>query len=62
MKLVTFGTLKAPLLGVVDAERGILNLKKANSKLPGDMLSLIEGNRFVTGEIIVVDGGFASST
>ena len=23
------------------------------------MLSLIEGNRFVTGEIIVVDGGFA---
>jgi len=43
MKLVTFGTLKAPLLGVVDAERGILNLKKSNSKLPGDMLSLIEG-------------------
>jgi len=26
------------------------------------MLSLIEGNRFVTGEIVVVDGGFASST
>jgi 3-oxoacyl-[acyl-carrier protein] reductase len=26
------------------------------------MMSLIEGNRFVTGEIIVVDGGFASST
>jgi 3-oxoacyl-[acyl-carrier protein] reductase len=26
------------------------------------MLSLIEGNRFVTGEIIVVDGGFTSST
>jgi len=26
------------------------------------MLSLIEGNRFVTGEIIVIDGGFASST
>ena len=26
------------------------------------MLSLIEGNRFVTGEILVVDGGFASST
>jgi 3-oxoacyl-[acyl-carrier protein] reductase len=26
------------------------------------MLSLIEGNRFVTGEIIVVDGGFSSST
>jgi len=26
------------------------------------MLSLIAGNRFVTGEIVVVDGGFASST
>ena len=26
------------------------------------MMSLIEGNRFVTGEIIVIDGGFASST
>lgn len=26
------------------------------------MLSLIEGNRFVTGEIIVIDGGFSAST
>jgi 3-oxoacyl-[acyl-carrier protein] reductase len=26
------------------------------------MLSLVQGNRFVTGEIIVIDGGFASST
>jgi 3-oxoacyl-[acyl-carrier protein] reductase len=26
------------------------------------MLSLIESNRFVTGEVIVVDGGYASST
>jgi 3-oxoacyl-[acyl-carrier protein] reductase len=26
------------------------------------MLSLIAGNRFVTGEVVVVDGGFASST
>ena len=26
------------------------------------MLSLVRGNRFVTGEIVVVDGGFASST
>ena len=26
------------------------------------MLSLIRGNRFVTGEVIVIDGGFASST
>jgi 3-oxoacyl-[acyl-carrier protein] reductase len=26
------------------------------------MMSLIEGNRFVTGEVLVVDGGFSSST
>jgi 3-oxoacyl-[acyl-carrier protein] reductase len=26
------------------------------------MLSLVEGNRFVTGEIIVIDGGFTAST
>jgi 3-oxoacyl-[acyl-carrier protein] reductase len=26
------------------------------------MLSLIDGNRFVTGEVVVVDGGFSSST
>jgi 3-oxoacyl-[acyl-carrier protein] reductase len=26
------------------------------------MLSLIQGNRFVTGEVIVIDGGFAAST
>ena len=26
------------------------------------MLSLVQGNRFVTGEIIVVDGGFANAT
>jgi 3-oxoacyl-[acyl-carrier protein] reductase len=26
------------------------------------MLSLITGNRFVTGEVVVIDGGFASST
>jgi hypothetical protein len=26
------------------------------------VLSLIEGNRFVTGEVLVVDGGFSSST
>ena len=26
------------------------------------MMSLIQGNRFVTGEIIVIDGGFTSST
>lgn len=26
------------------------------------MLSLIEGNRFVTGEVVVIDGGFSSSS
>ena len=26
------------------------------------MLSLVQGTRFVTGEIIVVDGGFANAT
>ena len=26
------------------------------------MMSLIESNRFVTGEVIVIDGGFTSST
>jgi 3-oxoacyl-[acyl-carrier protein] reductase len=26
------------------------------------MMSLVEGNRFVTGEVIVIDGGFAAST
>jgi hypothetical protein len=25
-------------------------------------MSLVEGNRFVTGEIIVIDGGFSAST
>jgi 3-oxoacyl-[acyl-carrier protein] reductase len=26
------------------------------------IMSLVQGNRFVTGEIIVIDGGFAAST
>jgi 3-oxoacyl-[acyl-carrier protein] reductase len=26
------------------------------------MMSLIQSNRFVTGEVIVIDGGFSSST
>jgi len=26
------------------------------------MMTLIQSNRFVTGEVIVIDGGFASST
>lgn len=43
MKFVTFGAKNAPRLGAIDAERGVLDLKKANNRLPGDMLSLIEG-------------------
>jgi len=43
MKFVTFGTPKAPRLGALDSGRGVLDLKKANAKLPGDMLALIEG-------------------
>ncbi len=43
MKFVTFGTPKAPRLGALDAGRGVLDLKKANARLPGDMLALIEG-------------------
>jgi hypothetical protein len=43
MKFVTFGTLAAPRLGALDAERGVLDLKKANRKLSGDMYALIEG-------------------
>ncbi|MDE2228624.1 MAG: fumarylacetoacetate hydrolase family protein [Alphaproteobacteria bacterium] len=43
MKFVTFGALAAPRLGALDAERGVLDLKKANSRLPGDMVALIEG-------------------
>jgi len=26
------------------------------------MMSLVQSNRFVTGEVIVIDGGFSSST
>jgi len=26
------------------------------------VLGLIQGNRFVTGEVVVIDGGFSSST
>jgi len=26
------------------------------------MLDLLQGNRFVTGEVVVIDGGFTSST
>jgi 2-keto-4-pentenoate hydratase/2-oxohepta-3-ene-1,7-dioic acid hydratase in catechol pathway len=43
MKFVTFGAKNAPRLGALDATRGVLDLKKANRNLPGDMLALIEG-------------------
>ena len=26
------------------------------------VLGLIQGNRFITGEVVVIDGGFSSST
>jgi 3-oxoacyl-[acyl-carrier protein] reductase len=26
------------------------------------IMSLVQGNRFVTGEVVVIDGGFSSST
>lgn len=43
MKFVTFGAKTAPRLGALDETRGVLDLKKANRNLPGDMLALIEG-------------------
>ncbi len=43
MKLVTFDAKGEERLGAVDAKRGILDLKKASSGLPGDMISFIEG-------------------
>ncbi len=43
MKFVTFDAQGQERLGVVDAKRGILDLKQASSALPGDMIALIEG-------------------
>jgi 2-keto-4-pentenoate hydratase/2-oxohepta-3-ene-1,7-dioic acid hydratase in catechol pathway len=42
MKFVTFDANGQERLGAVDAKRGILDLKKASSALPGDMIALIE--------------------
>jgi 2-keto-4-pentenoate hydratase/2-oxohepta-3-ene-1,7-dioic acid hydratase in catechol pathway len=43
MRFVTFDANGQERLGAVDAKRGILDLKKASSALPGDMIALIEG-------------------
>jgi 2-keto-4-pentenoate hydratase/2-oxohepta-3-ene-1,7-dioic acid hydratase in catechol pathway len=43
MKFVTFDAKGQERLGVVDAKRGILDLKQASSALPADMIALIEG-------------------
>jgi 2-keto-4-pentenoate hydratase/2-oxohepta-3-ene-1,7-dioic acid hydratase in catechol pathway len=43
MKFVTFDAKGQERLGVVDAKRGILDLKQASSALPGDMIAFIEG-------------------
>ena len=43
MKFVTFDAKGQERLGAVDAKRGILDLNKASSTLPGDMIALIEG-------------------
>jgi len=42
MKFVTFDAKGQERLGVVDAKRGILDLKQASSALPGDMIAFIE--------------------
>ena len=50
MKLVTFDAKGEERLGVVDAKRGILDLKKASGALPGDMIAFIEGGDAALGE------------
>ena len=42
MKFVTFDANGQERLGVVDAKRGILDLQKASSALPGSMIAFIE--------------------
>lgn len=42
MKFVTFDANGQERLGVVDAKRGILDLQKASSALPGNMIAFIE--------------------
>jgi 2-keto-4-pentenoate hydratase/2-oxohepta-3-ene-1,7-dioic acid hydratase in catechol pathway len=50
MKFVTFDAKGQERLGVVDAKRGILDLKQASSALPGDMIALIEGGEAALSE------------
>src|SRR5437763_1354596 len=42
MKFVTFDANGQERLGVVDAKRGILDLQKASSNLPGSMIAFID--------------------
>ncbi len=51
MKIVTFDANGQERLGVVDAKRGILDLKKASGALPGDMIALIEGGEAALNEV-----------
>ena len=51
MKFVTFDANGQERLGVVDAKRGILDLQKASSNLPGSMLALIEAGPAVLEEV-----------
>lgn len=45
MKFVTFDANGQERLGVVDAKRGILDLQKASSALPGNMVAFIEAGQ-----------------
>ena len=45
MKFVTFDANGQERLGVVDAKRGILDLQKASSSLPGTMIAFIEAGQ-----------------
>src|SRR5262249_58607206 len=45
MKFVTFDANGQERLGVVDAKRGILDLQKASSALPGSMIAFIEAGQ-----------------
>ena len=43
--------------------RGVLHRRCVTADdVAETMMSLIQGNRFVTGEIVVIDGGFTAST
>src|SRR6185437_6083040 len=51
MRFVTFDAKGQERLGAVDAKRGILDLNKASSALPGDMIALIEGGQAALTEV-----------